>query len=999
MNYKTWTILLLFSLFTWSVANAQQRTLTGSVVAAKGNRPIEFASVQVKDHDLWAFTDQQGQFTIKNVPDGSLTLVVQSLGYVQRTITLTAANDDVQPLLITMSEDNLTLDEVEVTAKRSADEATTSYTIDRMTLDNQQIVNVGEISTLLPGGKTVNSTLINDDRMALRSSTSEKGNASFGTAVEVDGVRVDNNAVMGETTGASTRTISSSNIESVEVVTGIPSVEYGDLSNGVVKVNTRKGKSPFVIEGKLNQHTYQLALNKGFDLGKNRGLLNASFERARSFSDIASPHTAYDRNILSLNYMNVFMKQTNPLTLNVSMTGNIGGYDSKSDPDNALDSYSKMRDNLFRASLNLNWLLNKSWITNIMFKGSFSYQDKKQENYTNASSASTQPYIHTREEGYFVAADYDVDPTANIILGPTGYWYVRGFNDQKPITYSLKLQADWTRRFGSILNKLMVGAEFKASGNNGRGTYYEDMRYAPTWRPYRYNELPWTRNLAIYAEDKLTIPLTDPTAKGYKANELQITAGLRDDITMISGSDYGNVSSFAPRFNTKYIFWEKRNAWISDLSIHGGWGKSYKLPSFQVLYPAPGYADRLAFSSTSTSENKSYYAYHTYPSNPIYNPNLKWQHTNQTDLGIEAKIKGTRVYVSGFYHKTFNPYVSSDIFTPMTYLYTAPSALDGVAIDVANRQFAIDQQTGIVTVSDATGGMQSEQLAYNERKTYVVNQQYRNGSPVSRYGVDWIVDFAQVKSLHTSLRLDGNFYHYKAVDETLFADIPQGVSSTMTGNIPYQYIGWYIGSNATSAGSSFGASVANGSLSSQVNLNATVTTHIPQIRLIVSLRIESSLYNYRRSLSELNGSTRGYVLESSADYFGEPYNRSYRDRYVAVYPEYYTTWDNPTEKIPFAEMFAWAKDNDPTLYNDLSKLVVRTNYPYTMNPERISRYYSANFSVTKEIGDHVSVSFYANNFFNTMKTVHSSQTGLDTSLFSSTYVPSFYYGLSLRLKL
>jgi hypothetical protein len=70
-----------------------------------------------------------------------------------------------------------------------------------------------------------------------------------------------------------------------------------------------------------------------------------------------------------------------------------------------------------------------------------------------------------------------------------------------------------------------------------------------------------------------------------------------------------------------------------------------------------------------------------------------------------------------------------------------------------------------------------------------------------------------------------------------------------------------------------------------------------------------------------------------------------------------------------------------------------------MNANRISSYYSANLSVTKEIGDHVSVSFYANNFFNTMKKVHSSQTDLETSLFSSGYVPSYYYGLSLRLKI
>ena len=60
---------------------------------------------------------------------------------------------------------------------------------------------------------------------------------------------------------------------------------------------------------------------------------------------------------------------------------------------------------------------------------------------------------------------------------------------------------------------------------------------------------------------------------------------------------------------------------------------------------------------------------------------------------------------------------------------------------------------------------------------------------------------------------------------------------------------------------------------------------------------------------------------------------------------------------------------------------------------------SANLSVTKEIGDHVSLSFYANNFFNNMKMVHSSQTDTETSLFSSGYIPNYYYGLSLRLKL
>ena len=224
---------------------------------------------------------------------------------------------------------------------------------------------------------------------------------------------------------------------------------------------------------------------------------------------------------------------------------------------------------------------------------------------------------------------------------------------------------------------------------------------------------------------------------------------------------------------------------------------------------------------------------------------------------------------------------------------------------------------------------------------------------------------------------------------------------------PYQYIGYYRGTNVTTAGSSATASVSNGTLSKQLNLNATLTTHIPRIRLIMALRIETSLYNFRRSLSQLaDGSPRGFMLDDTAGtapasdlYTGEPYDGTTENRFVVVYPEYYSTWENPSELIPFADAFLAAKDNDQKLYNDLSQLIVRSNYAYTMNPNRLSAYYSANFSVTKEIGDHISISFYANNFFNNMRQVHSSQTDLYTSLFGSSYIPSYYYGLSLRLKI
>lgn len=163
----------------------------------------------------------------------------------------------------------------------------------------------------------------------------------------------------------------------------------------------------------------------------------------------------------------------------------------------------------------------------------------------------------------------------------------------------------------------------------------------------------------------------------------------------------------------------------------------------------------------------------------------------------------------------------------------------------------------------------------------------------------------------------------------------------------------------------------------------------------MTLKVESTLLNYRRQLSEGRSAV---LLAAQGDVSGTSYNGE-TDGYVALYPEYYSTWENPTERIPFAQALETAQQNDQALFTQLCRLIVRSNTSYYFNPNRLSSYFSCNFSITKEIGDHVSLSFYANNFLNNMQMLHSSQTGLESSIFNSGYIPKFYYGASLRLKL
>ena len=149
-------------------------------------------------------------------------------------------------------------------------------------------------------------------------------------------------------------------------------------------------------------------------------------------------------------------------------------------------------------------------------------------------------------------------------------------------------------------------------------------------------------------------------------------------------------------------------------------------------------------------------------------------------------------------------------------------------------------------------------------------------------------------------------------------------------------------------------------------------------------------------LGEENGK-RAYLIPSRSDLLGYDESASIYDShsFAVVFPDYYTSFDNP-EPVPFLEKFKWAKENDPDLYSDLSKLVVTSNYLYIFDRDHVSPYFSANFSVTKEIGDLASISFYANNFFNNMGQVYSTKTGTYSSV--NQYIPRFYYGLTVRFK-
>lgn len=918
----------------------EEVVVSGFVVESEMQQPVAGAVIRLGEDYLWTISDADGSFSFDNVQPGDYKMEVSCLGYVTVVLDIDTEKN-VSDIKVLLTENSLALDEVVVTAQKAKDGLGTSHSLGRDALNHLQLSNMTDVAALLPGGKTVNPDLTSENAFSLREGGSNLGNSAFGTAVEVDGVRLGGNASFSDMKGVDTRNIAVDNIESIEVMTGVPSAEYGDLNSGIVKINTRKGRTPVNVTFAVNPRTYQVSASKGIDLQKDNGVLNVSAEWARSVKEMVSPYDSYARRGFSVGYSNTFARV---LRFEAGFTGNIGGMDSKNDPDAFTGEYEKARDNVFRGNTSLTWLLNKSWITNLKLDASVNFNDNLYHHHKFVTHGSQQPAVHAENEGYFLADHLPLT------------YFSDQVTDSKEFDLAASLKYSWNRRWDNTRSLLKAGVQWKANGNIGQGEYYMDPSLAANgYRPRPYTDYPFMHNLSVYAEEHLTLPIA--------GTKLELTAGLRMENVFIRNSLYSGKSTFSPRFNVKWHLTDR-------LSVRGGWGITEKLPSYHVLYPKQEYRDIQSFGF-SYGEN-SRYVYYTQPYTIRYNPELKWQRNSNSEIGIDAEFFGTKVSLVGFYNITKGPYNFLNVYDPFSYdIFQRP---EGFVLS-SEPQIKVDSQTGAIYMRGDDSEYWTPMDVKVTDRTFAKSTQQNNGADIHRAGAELVVDFPEIRPIRTSFRLDASYTYTEYLNEQLSAYYQNGWSHTALPDRSYQYVGIYA--NGGSANS-----VVNGKMTHNLDANLTAITHIPQVRLIITCRLEVSLLRRTQNLSQYEGKDYAFTV-SQNDNFATGGNIYDGDSYTAVRPVAYMDLDGNIH--PFTD----AEAADPAF----SSLILKSYNAYTFALDGYSPYMSANISITKEIGDHVSLSFFANNFTNSRPYVKSMATGV-----GAIFTPAFYYGLTCRLK-
>lgn len=685
LNWKIICLCYMIFIFIPTVLTAQNQKafkIYGTIYEQSGKRlvALPFATASFTDYAIHTTCDNNGHYTLNNVPEGKATLSIRYLGKISIDTLINVSHD--LHLDFVMQEENFRIKEVVVTAEENKTGQATSSKISRMAMDHLQANSLYDLLSLLPGGTTDDNGLSYTQQFNIRSISSSAKTYNnnlnaMGVSIIQDGAPLSNNANLqtlnatakgdgyvspigggsSPAGGLDIRSISTDNIESVEVIRGIPSVEYGDLTSGAVIINSKAGREPLRVNAKTNRFVYAFSAGTGFELGKKRGALNISADYAHNTTSPIKSYLYYERFSAKALYSNTFLQ--NKLKSNTSLDIIYGKNRREKNPDDEADNTSSRGTDIgFILNTNGQWSINKGWLKNLKYVVSAQYTGKKSYYETNAngnfvySQTTTDGAVLSNKPGQDI---YDADGNKitnfqgidemNYALHlPTSY--VSHYNiDGKELNIFSKVTANFFKRFGNHLNnRILLGVDFKTDGNLGNGkTYFPEQ--APTKpstdaavRMRRFKDVPFVNQFGLFAEENFNWTIGN--------RNLRIQAGARYDRVSVAGD------IIAPRINASFEVIPRM------LTIRGGYGITAKMPTVLYLHPEQAYFEytnlnEMGLSTVNADKQTIITTTKVYDAS---NKDLKVAKNHKAEIGFDLRIKQATLSVTAFSERLKNGY-------------------------------------------------------------------------------------------------------------------------------------------------------------------------------------------------------------------------------------------------------------------------------------------------------------------------------------------------------
>lgn len=254
-RWRCSALTLTAILGAWSVATAQGTgSITGRVTDAASGTPIAAARVYITGSSSGTQTSDNGRFTLRVVPVGSVDVTVARLGYEAKRTVVTVTALQATTLDVLLTQVTYSLAEIVTTVtgqQRKVELGNAIATIN--VADKLAEAPVKDIGGLLLG-RAAGIQVVQSGAVGSGSRIRIRGQGSLSLSNEplvyIDGVRVlaeaGSSAIgVGGSSPSRLNDINPEEIENIEVIKG-PSAAtlYGtEAANGVINITTKKGKS------------------------------------------------------------------------------------------------------------------------------------------------------------------------------------------------------------------------------------------------------------------------------------------------------------------------------------------------------------------------------------------------------------------------------------------------------------------------------------------------------------------------------------------------------------------------------------------------------------------------------------------------------------------------------------------------------------------------------------------------------------------------------------
>ncbi len=274
---------VIFSCQSWAQTNGETGSIFGTITDRLTNSPLFGASAHIVDTQKGTMADDNGEYTIKEVPPGTYNIRFLMIGYQ----TLIKTNVAVSPgrgteISVSLDQTPIEIESVTVTAKESYFEKDPEAEVSGRTIDTQEIMNSsGGLMDIQRVVQVLPSVVSGSDQM---NEIIVRGGNYGENLFVMDGIEIPNpnHFAMQGVGGGPISLLRAEFIKDVSFIAGAFPAKYGDKASSVMDISLRRGNREKLLTN-LDMGMAGLGFMAEGPIGENGAFL---FSARKSYLDL-----------------------------------------------------------------------------------------------------------------------------------------------------------------------------------------------------------------------------------------------------------------------------------------------------------------------------------------------------------------------------------------------------------------------------------------------------------------------------------------------------------------------------------------------------------------------------------------------------------------------------------------------------------------------------------------------------------------------------------------